>query len=161
MARNLSPEEIQVFKELFDSYDTDKGGNISVEEFAKVMSQTPGQAPSDAEVQQIIKEVDLDGDGTINFNEFITMMTGQPYPPPPDDEAEYARAWREHEPSLHGSITASQFRQVLSGLGETVSDVEVENLLNNVDGEGKLSYKDFVHFMKNRNVEDDIVSGYQ
>jgi Ca2+-binding EF-hand superfamily protein len=27
-----------------------------------------GQNPTDAEVQQIIKEVDLDGDGTINFD---------------------------------------------------------------------------------------------
>lgn len=43
-------------------------GNISVEEFAKVMSQSPGKTPSEAEVQQIIKEVDLDGDGQINFN---------------------------------------------------------------------------------------------
>lgn len=43
-------------------------GNISVEEFAKVMSQSPGQVPTEAEIQQIINEVDLDGDGTINFN---------------------------------------------------------------------------------------------
>lgn len=32
------------------------------------MSQSPGQTPSEAEVQQIINEVDLDGDGQINFN---------------------------------------------------------------------------------------------
>ncbi|ETS76132.1 hypothetical protein PFICI_11519 [Pestalotiopsis fici W106-1] len=56
-------------------------GSITVEEFAKVMSQSPGQPPSEEEVKKIIQEVDLDGDGTINFNEFITMMTGQPYPP--------------------------------------------------------------------------------
>jgi Ca2+-binding EF-hand superfamily protein len=43
-------------------------GNISVEEFAQVMSQSPGKPPSKEEVEQIIKEVDLDGDGTINFN---------------------------------------------------------------------------------------------
>ncbi|KAI6083429.1 EF-hand [Hypoxylon rubiginosum] len=160
MARKLSPEEIQVFRELFDSYDADKGGNISVEEFAKVMSQSPGKPPTEAEVEQIVKEVDLDGDGTINFNEFITMMTGQPYPPP-DDDAEYANAWKQFEPSLNGSITQSQFRQLMAGLGESVSDAEVDQLINNVDGEGKLSYKEFVHFMKNRNVEDDILSGYQ
>ncbi|KAI1761064.1 EF-hand [Hypoxylon sp. FL1150] len=160
MARKLSPEEIQVFRELFDSYDADKGGNISVEEFAKVMSQSPGKPPTQAEVEQIVKEVDLDGDGTINFNEFITMMTGQPYPPP-DDDAEYANAWKQFEPSLNGSITQSQFRQLMAGLGETVSDTEVDQLINNVDGEGKLSYKEFVHFMKNRNVENDILNGYQ
>lgn len=43
-------------------------GNISVEEFAKVMSHSPGKAPTEEEVAQIIREVDLDGDGTINFN---------------------------------------------------------------------------------------------
>jgi Ca2+-binding EF-hand superfamily protein len=62
-------------------------GSITVEEFAKVMSQSPGQPPSEEEVKKIIKEVDLDGDGTINFNEFITMMTGQPYPPSAGAEA--------------------------------------------------------------------------
>ncbi|KAI1077444.1 calmodulin 1 [Whalleya microplaca] len=160
MARTLSQEEIQVFKELFDSYDTDKGGNISVEEFAKVMSQSPGQAPTEAEVQQIIREVDLDGDGTINFNEFITMMTGQPYPPEGED-AQYANAWKKFEPSLSGSITPSQFRQLMAELGEQVSDTEVENLINNVDGEGKLGYTTFLNYVKSKNVENDIVSGYE
>ncbi|KAK8029844.1 hypothetical protein PG993_011135 [Apiospora rasikravindrae] len=125
-ARILSQEEITVFKELFDSYDVDKGGNISVEEFAKVMSQSPGQQPTEAEVQQIIKEVDLDGDGTINFN---------------DPADEYAKAWKEFEPSLKGSITQAQFRQLMANLAEPVSDVEVDKLVNNVDGEGKISCK--------------------
>ncbi|KAI2616913.1 EF-hand [Hypomontagnella submonticulosa] len=160
MSRKLSSEEIQVFKDLFDSYDTDKGGNISVEEFAKVMSQSPGKVPSQAEVEQIIKEVDLDGDGTINFNEFITMMTGQPYPPV-DEDAEYASAWKQYEPSLNGSITQSQLRQLMAGLGEPISDAEIEQLVNSVDGEGKISFKEFEHFMKNRNVENDILNGYQ
>ncbi|KAK9414097.1 putative EF-hand [Seiridium unicorne] len=160
MARTLSAEEIQVFKDLFDSYDPDKDGSITVEEFAKVMSQSPGQPPTDEEVKKIIKEVDLDGDGTINFNEFITMMTGQPYPPQEED-ADYAKAWKQYEPSLNGSITQSQFRQLLDGLAEPVTDAEIDQLVNNVDGEGKITYKEFLHFIKNRNVEDDILSGYQ
>ncbi len=42
-------------------------GNITVDEFARVMKES-GQNPTDAEVQEIIKEVDIDGDGTINFD---------------------------------------------------------------------------------------------
>ncbi|KAI1496837.1 hypothetical protein F5X99DRAFT_399005 [Biscogniauxia marginata] len=126
------------------------------------MSQSPGKVPTAAEVEQIIREVDLDGDGSINFNEFITMMTGQPYPPRSDDgsETDYAEAWKQFEPSLHGSITTSQFRQLMSQLGDPVSDSEVEQLINSVDGEGKLSYKQFEHFMKNRNIENEIVDEY-
>ena len=66
------------------------------------------------------------------------MMTGQPYPPQDEDEP-YASAWKQFEPSLDGSITTSQFRQLLADLGESVSDNEVEQLLNSVDGEGKVT----------------------
>jgi Ca2+-binding EF-hand superfamily protein len=45
----------------------DLTGNISIEEFGRVMKKS-GQNPSDEELAQIIKEVDLDGDGTINFD---------------------------------------------------------------------------------------------
>ncbi|APA11671.1 hypothetical protein sscle_08g064410 [Sclerotinia sclerotiorum 1980 UF-70] len=76
MAKPLSDEEIAIFKEAFDSYDTDKGGNITVEEFGHVMKES-GKDISEEELAQIIKEVDIDGDGTINFDEFIAMMTGR------------------------------------------------------------------------------------
>ncbi|KAN0119195.1 EF-hand [Hyaloscypha variabilis] len=178
----LSTEEIQIFKDLFDSYDADKGGNITVEEFARVMKES-GQNPSDEEVQQIIKEVDLDGDGTINFDEFIAMMTGgRSRNPPPepaaapaasvpapapapapaatgDSEADYEAAWKEFDPSLKSSITAAQFRQLMAGLGENVTDAEVDELIGTVDATDKISFREFVQFAKSKEV-DDIVDGY-
>lgn len=68
------------------------------------------------------------------------MMTGQPYPPQ-DEDAQYANAWKKFEPSLNGSITPSELRQLMAELGELVSDTEVEKLINNIDGEGKLTCK--------------------
>ncbi|ROV97168.1 hypothetical protein VPNG_08789 [Cytospora leucostoma] len=82
--KHLSTDEIAIFKECFNEYDTDQGGNITVEEFARVMRKT-NPSISDEEVSSIVGEVDLDGDGTINFDEFITMMTGQPYKSPEPD----------------------------------------------------------------------------
>lgn len=49
---------------------TKSKGNISVEEFSKVMKQTDKNI-TDAEVAKIIGEVDEDGDGTINFDGII------------------------------------------------------------------------------------------
>ncbi|KAJ4403855.1 hypothetical protein N0V82_010589 [Gnomoniopsis sp. IMI 355080] len=82
----LSAEEIAIFRDCFNEYDQDRGGNISTEEFGRVMRKT-NPSVSDEEVAKIISEVDLDGDGTINFDEFITMMTGQPYKSPPAADA--------------------------------------------------------------------------
>ncbi|KUJ23652.1 CaM, calmodulin [Mollisia scopiformis] len=163
MARYLSEEEIAILKHEFDQYDADKGGNITIEEFGRVMKKS-GQNPTDEELAQIIKEVDLDGDGTINFDEFIAMMTGRTRAPPQkeeecDPEADYKSAWKEFDPSLHGSISASQFRQMMAGLGEKVTDVEVDEIINSVDGEDKISYHEFSEFMKRKQV-DDIVGGY-
>lgn len=54
--------------------DTDKGGNITVEEFGRVMRKT-NPTVSDEEVSKIISEVDLDGDGTINFDGWCAGLT--------------------------------------------------------------------------------------
>lgn len=58
MGRGLTANEQQ---------DQDRGGNISTEEFGRVMRKTNPNV-SDEEVTKIISEVDLDGDGTINFD---------------------------------------------------------------------------------------------
>ncbi|CZT11035.1 hypothetical protein WAI453_007453 [Rhynchosporium graminicola] len=168
--RYLSEEEISILKHEFDQYDTDKGGNITVEEFGRVMKAS-GQNPTAEELAQIIKEVDLDGDGTINFDEFIAMMTGRSRAPPievtspakeaateedVDSEADLKSAWAQFDPSLKGSITAAQFRQLLAGFGENVTDAEVDELMNSVDGEDKISYREFVEFAKRRQVNGTV-----
>ncbi|KAF7870270.1 hypothetical protein EAF04_004018 [Stromatinia cepivora] len=183
MAKPLSDEEIAIFKEAFDAYDTDKGGNITVEEFAHVMKES-GQNPSEEELAQIIKEVDIDGDGTINFDEFIAMMTGRtrqkkedpkpgendlraesapiPVATEEDSEEEWKSAWKEFDHSLKGSITAAQLRQVFGNLGETISDAEIDNdIMKSVDAEDKISYREFVKFMNERSTaEMDIFNSY-
>jgi len=62
--------------------------------------------------------------------------------PEVDDEAEYKSAWKEFDPSLQGSITAAQFRQVMAGLGKPVKDAEVDEIINSVDGEDKITCKE-------------------
>ncbi|TVY46481.1 Calmodulin, partial [Lachnellula occidentalis] len=162
LARYLSVEEIQILKDEFEQYDADKGGNITVEEFGRVMKKS-GQNPSEAELAQIIKEVDLDGDGTINFDEFIAMMTGRSRAPPPEPteksdaimELACKSAWKEVDPTLERKISAEEFHKVMGALGESLSTAEVADA---VGGDG-ISYREFVSFVKRRQV-DEIVQGY-
>jgi hypothetical protein len=62
-----------------------------------------------------------------------------------DAEADYEAAWKEFDPSLKGSITAAQFRQLMAGLGENVTDAEVDKLIGTVDAEDKISCKLSLH----------------
>jgi len=76
-ARNhLSKEQIFEFKQAFDIFDQDGGGDISTRELGRVMKLL-GQNPTPQELDKIIEEVDVDGSGTIDFDEFLIMMVMQ------------------------------------------------------------------------------------
>ena len=84
------------------------------------------------------------------------MMTGRSRAPPievsapekepsaskeTDSEADFKAAWAPFDPSFKSSITAAQFRQVMASLGENVTDGEVDEIMNSVDGDEKISCK--------------------
>ena len=56
-----------------------------------------------------------------------------------DTEADYQAAWKQFDPSLKSSITSAQFRQLMAGLGENVTDREVDELVNSIDDEEEIS----------------------
>lgn len=73
MASQLSDEQIAEFKEAFSLFDKDGDGTITTKELGTVM-RSLGQNPTQAELQDMIREVDVDGNGTIDFPEFLTMV---------------------------------------------------------------------------------------
>jgi hypothetical protein len=64
-----------------------------------------------------------------------------------DSDEDLAEAWKAFDPSMKSSITNAQFRQVMAGLGENVSDKEVDELIGTIDGEDKISCKLFTLFL--------------
>src|SRR6185503_7272259 len=73
MADNLTEEQIAEFKEAFSLFDKDGDGSITTKELGTVM-RSLGQTPTEAGLQEMIKEVDANGDGTIDFPEFLNLM---------------------------------------------------------------------------------------
>uniref|UniRef100_H2Z3W4 EF-hand domain-containing protein n=1 Tax=Ciona savignyi TaxID=51511 RepID=H2Z3W4_CIOSA len=72
----LDKDQISEFKQAFDIFDEDGGGDISTRELGRVMKML-GQNPSREELAKIVEEVDVDGSGTIDFDEFLIMMVMQ------------------------------------------------------------------------------------
>jgi Ca2+-binding EF-hand superfamily protein len=54
------------FRKVFNTFDKDGNGLITVKEFKKAMAGL-GKKLSEKKVKKIMKEVDLDGDGCINY----------------------------------------------------------------------------------------------
>jgi len=71
--KDLSEEQIEVFKQAFDLFDADGSGVIDANELKEAM-RALGFEVTKKQVDEMIEEVDQDGSGTIDLDEFIYMM---------------------------------------------------------------------------------------
>lgn len=82
------------------------------------------------------------GNGTIDFQEFVAMMARQ-MKSPQDEEIELRESFKVFDKNGDGFISASELRQVMTTLGEKLTDEEVNEMIKeaDVDGDGKVNYE--------------------
>ncbi|KAB1212169.1 putative 3,4-dihydroxy-2-butanone kinase [Morella rubra] len=146
MVEQLTEEQIAEFKEVFNLFDKDRDGFITKKELGTVLTSL-GQNPTEAELQDMIKEVDADQNGTIDFLEFLNLMTRKMKDT--DSEEELKEAFKVFDKDEKGYISAAEIRRVMTNLGEKLTDEEVEEMIRvaDVDGDGQVNYEDFVRMM--------------
>uniref|UniRef100_A0A8C5QA39 Calmodulin-like protein 3 n=1 Tax=Leptobrachium leishanense TaxID=445787 RepID=A0A8C5QA39_9ANUR len=146
MADKLTEAQIEEFKEAFSLFDKDGDGAITTKELGTVM-RSLGQNPTEAELQDMIKEIDRDGSGTIDFPEFLTMMAKKMKDS--DSEEEIREAFRVFDKEGNGFICAAELRHVMTNLGEKLTDEEVDEMIREADlgGDGQINYEELVQIM--------------
>jgi calmodulin len=142
----LSDAQIAEFKEAFALFDKDGDGCITTKELGTVM-RSLGQHPTEAELADMVREIDTDGNGQIDFKEFLNMMVAKMKDVITEDEIREAFLLFDNDGN--GYISAAELRHVMTSLGETLTDEEVEELMNEADanGDGQIDYDEFVKLM--------------
>lgn len=143
---NLSEDQIAEFKEAFSLFDKDGDGCITTKELGTVM-RSLGQHPTEAELADMVREIDTDGNGQIDFNEFLNMMIIKMKDVITEDEIREAFLLFDNDGN--GYISSAELRHVMTSLGETLTDEEVEELMNEADAnnDGQIDYDEFVKLM--------------
>ena len=79
------------------------------------------------------------GSGTIEFVEFLEMMKRRPTS---TGEQDMLEAFKVFDADGNGFITAAELRRVMTGIGETLTDAEVNDMLRAADtnNDGKINY---------------------
>merc|ERR1711973_682698 len=130
-------------REAFELFDADKDGEITLDELQKIMN-LHGYDPSQEELQNMIEQVDKNKNGTVDFEEFLIMMESMREAMTGDEEAEddISQAFKVFDKDGDGLITAEEIQETMLGLGEDVSEADL-------NGDGFIDFTEFSNLMKN------------
>uniref|UniRef100_A0A2K6RUQ3 Calmodulin-like protein 4 n=1 Tax=Rhinopithecus roxellana TaxID=61622 RepID=A0A2K6RUQ3_RHIRO len=144
MAKFLSQDQINEYKECFSLYDKQQRGKIKATDLM-VALRCLGASPTPWEVQQHLQTHGIDGNGELDFSTFLTIMHMQIKQEDPKKEILLAMLMADKEKK--GYIMASDLRSKLTSLGEKLTHKEVDDLFREADIEpnGKVKYDEFIH----------------
>ena len=94
---HISISQLKDFQDIFDKFDDDKSGSISMFEMKEILTQM-GQSPTEDDIRALLLEVDQNSDGEIDFGEFIAMMVQKMKDTVEEEEVEEAFKVRSLSP---------------------------------------------------------------
>lgn len=149
MVEPITEKKIAELREAFEIFDKDQDGYITIKELAEIMRNL-GNPPTEGEIQDMIAEVDIDGNGNINFQEYISLMARRMRDG--DLEEEMKQVFKLFDRDGNGLVGASELKSVMIGIGEKITDDEVEDMIREADkdGDGYISYQEFKDIIENR-----------
>lgn len=126
-------------------------GTIDAKEL-KVAMRALGFDATKEEIRKLISQIDTDKSGTVNFSEFLTMMTTKMGER--DSREEIIKAFRLFDDDETGKISFRNLKRVAMELGETISDEELQEMIDEADrdGDGEVSQEEFIRIMEKTNL---------
>jgi len=139
-----------MLRKIFDSFDTSGKGSISTATIGSIFT-IMGLKVSDEALQKIIADVDDDGSGELEFKEFCTLAAQFLIEEDMEQmEKELTEAFRIFDKEGNGYFTTQVLRELLHELDDTLTDEELDGIIEEVDadGSGTIDFDEFMAMMR-------------
>ena len=145
IAANLSGDQIQGLKELFESMDADGNGTITVQAMREGLQKQRAHI-AEGEIEALMNTMDMDENGTIDYMEFIaaTLNASQV-----EREQNMMKAFQTFDKDDSGFISIDEIKEAATEWGMDGSDMEKFLKEADLNGDGEIDYLEFVQLMKN------------
>merc|ERR1712028_126411 len=152
----LSEEQLDEVREAFGLFDADASGSIDVHELKAAM-RSLGFEVKNEELKKMVSDIDGDGNGTIDFAEFLEMMTGKMGEK--DSREDIEKVFKLFDDDNTSKISFRNLARVAEELGENIDDEEMQDMINQADGDGEINVDEFYRIMKKKgNFLEDLSS---
>ena len=143
----LTEDEVLEIKEAFDLFDTDKSGEIDVNELKQALLNL-GIDTKNQTLQNMLADIDKNGDANIDFDEFINMMTAKMSDKDTREDLEKVFELFLGDDNSD-KIELKHLKRVCKELNENMSDEELNEMIvrADTDRDGKVSFEEFYAIM--------------
>ncbi|NES25515.1 MAG: methyltransferase domain-containing protein [Symploca sp. SIO3E6] len=138
----LTPTQLEEFKEVFDLFDADSNGALTREELVSAMGSL-GMTPTNEELEAVFIKTDSDLSGTIEFPEFAEWVVNKVDPTSQDNLREI---FSLIDLDGNGLISLDELRQLLDSLKVNLSEDELKTMIAKADSDnnGVIDYNEFL-----------------
>ena len=144
IASRLGDNEINDLEQIFSAFDTDKDGQISIQELRQGLLQLNSIHSCEKDIDYLFKSIDVDKNFRIDYTEFLAATIS---------EQMYLKKERLFEAFCmldkdnNGKISKEELMEVLKL--EKGKEKEIEKYIEAVDinGDGNIDYKEFLQLM--------------
>ncbi len=143
---NLDSDKLKECKIVFDMFDKDKDGLISIKQLGDIM-RILGAAPSKIELDNLIYNLESNNNNLISFDNFIILLKNKLENQ--DSEEDIINEFRKLDKNGNGKITESDLRNLMSKYENPLSNEEIEEIIQeaNVDSNGEIDYVNFTKIL--------------
>lgn len=146
----LTQSQVSAYKELFDLFDANGDGSISVDELGHVFRIHLGKALAEDDLNRIIDQVDADKNKSIEFDEFLELMASDTWAD--IEKNEIIKAFSVFDRNKDGYVDAEELRMALTTYGEAMTSEEANEMLSvaDLDHNGLIDYSEFLAAMTSK-----------
>ena len=144
--QNLSEQEICELREAFNIFDKDSDGSIPLDKLILLLKSLK-QNPTQNEIKELAETF---GNLKINFNQFLIIMAKRIEKKNIDEDKYFRSLFDVMDRNKNGKISLEEIKYLISHSNVDISDEDIKFLTKEADsdGDGLISYDEFLIFMK-------------
>ena len=144
--QNLSEQEICELREAFNIFDKDSDGAIALDKLILLLKSLK-QNPTQNEIKELAETF---GNLKINFNQFLIIMAKRIQKKNIDEDKYFRSLFDVMDRNKNGKISLEEIKYLISHSNVDISDEDIKFLTKEADsdGDGLISYDEFLIFMK-------------